>query len=900
MSTKWRLFLSIVTLAAAIYFVSTEPIQQGLDLKGGTQVVLDLKPRPGQQVNADLANRTLEVLRRRVDSLGVTEPSLEIAGERRIIVELPGVSDPEEAVRVIGSTAQLSFHSVEATLGQAQPTATTTPTAGTSNTSATTATTSPAAGSTATTATTAAPSTPTTAAGLGAKDSATVLGQAADPNTTTSAPTSTTATTAATSTTATSAPTTPTSVAATTPTTADPKSSSVVTDDNGVALQLGPQAMTGDAVDTANAQPPDQAHSGWYIDLKFKNDGSKVWADLTGKAACNASGDPKRQVAIVLDNRVISHPEVATGGSSPIQCNVGITGGTTEISGGFTQAQAKNLALLIRGGALPVDVSVASQQVVGPELGKSAIEASRNAVIIGGLLTIAYIFIYYRVLGLLAGLALASYGVISYAVLVGLNVTLTLPGIAGFVLAVAMAMDSNVLVYERTKEELAGGRSMRSAGQIGFKNALSAILDSNATTFIAAATLYFFAVGEVKGFGVTLLIGTAASIFTTLVILRTLVAGLLSMEWARSRPGMLGMNVGAKFRKRMAENPPDVMSLSKYFLTATFLVLAVSLAGVGVRGINYGIEFTGGRMLEYHTAHPVDLEKAREEIGKLGFPRAVVQRSGTEDTSVRVPDISKEQVTKVEEVMKNLGGNTVQTLRDEKIGPSFGQELKRNAYRGLIIGIAAQLIYVAIRFRWNFGIGAVVAMVHDVLLVLGLFAWLQKPFDAVFLAAMLTIIAFSVNDSVVVFDRIREQRRRRVSEPFARVVSDACAQTFPRTLNIGISALFILGALFFFGGQTLGDFALALMIGVITGVYSSVFVASPVAVLLERWKPDTSFKGARGVSKSGANARKAAAKAARSTAENTETEGSEATQEAAPKPSSNRPAPRPRKKKKRR
>lgn len=856
MSTKWRLLCSLLALGLATYLLVDKPAQLGLDLRGGTQIVLDLEPKPGQTVNSDLANRTLEVLRKRVDSLGVSEPSLSTSGDKRIIVELPGETDPTRAVNVLGSTAQLSFHQVQKALGTgAATTATTVPNA--SGTSSTSATTTPAG------------TTATTAAGLGeTKSPTTMLGQATTTPSTTTA--STTTTTAA-----------PSSAG-----TASDSGPVVAQDNNGVFYQLGPAMLTGEGVDTATAQPPDQTHSSWYIDLKFKSSGAKAWTKLTGQAACNESGNDQRQVAIVLDDKIITHPEVEASGSSAVQCNVGITGDTTSITGTFSKKQAKELALLIRGGALPVGVSIASQQVIGPELGKSAIHASVVAVAVGGALTIAYILAYYRFLGLLAALALGAYGLISYGVLLGLGVTLTLPGIAGFVLAIAMAMDSNVLVYERVKEEHANGRSMRQSSLMGFKHALSAIIDSNATTFIAAGTLFLFAVGEVKGFGITLLIGTAVSIFTTLFVLRTLVEGTLAGKWARDRPRLLGMHVGGRFRKRMAESPPNLMRASRYFTVFSAALMVISLLGIAVKGIDFGIEFTGGRQLVYKTANPVNLDTARERMAQLGFPRAIVQRSGTSDTSIRVSKINDEEARKIDAAVKELGG-TADRLQDSTVGPSFGKELERKAVKGLIIGVLAQLCWVAYRFRWTFGIGAVVAMLHDAVLTVGIFAWLSRSFDAVFLAALLTIIAYSVNDTVVVFDRIREQRKRRSGESFARVVSDACAQTFPRTVNIGLSALFILGALFAFGGETLGDFALALIIGVISGIYSSVMVASPVAVLLERWKPAQSLKPVR------SNRTKVNGSAKRNDDSDDEADGDAPL---ARPTSGSRPAPRPRKK----
>ena len=859
MSTPWRIALSVLAVGLSIFYVFTDSPQLGLDLEGGTQVVLDLQPRDGREITASTANSTVEILRKRVDGLGVSEPNIEAAGNKRVIVELPGLTDKDRALEVIGKTAQLSFHRVQANLGQAPPTTTTSiPGDGGAPTTVAPPTTAPQSPS-------------TTSAGLGEAPDNRVLGQAQEP------PPSTT-------------PATPAPAPA-------PGASGDGTlslpDENGQLLQLGPAALTGEGVANAIAQPPDPNNAQWYVEVEFKGAGKSAWTKLTGEAACAPSGDPTRQVAIVLDQQIISHPQVSSEGSTPVQCNVGITGDKTQITGSFTSQEAKNLALLIRGGALPVDVKVASTSVVGPELGDQAIEASYKAVIIGGILTVLYILLYYRVLGLLAGIALAAYSVISFALLLGLNLTLTLPGIAGFVLAIAMATDSNILVYERAKEELDNGRSMKAAGKTGFKNALSAIIDSNATTFIAALTLFLLAVGEVRGFAVTLLVGTAVSIFVTLVVLRTLVTGLLSMEWARNRPRLLGMYVGKKFRDRMAHNPPNIIGFSKYFLVFALLVTIACVSGIFIRGVNYGIEFTGGRLLEYSTAQTVNLDDARTKMGEIGFPRAIVQRSGTDDTSLRVPDVNAEELNRINEAMKELGGGSAERLRDETVSGTFSNELKRKAAIGLIIGVAAQLAWVAWRFRWTFGVGAVLAMVHDALLVFGLWAWLQKPFDAVFLAAMLTIIAFSVNDSVVIFDRIREQRRRRGGETFERVVNDACAVTFPRTINIALSALFILGALYAFGGQTLSDFGLALVLGIVTGIYSSVFIAASVAVYLERWKPTVSGRMAAGRAKP-SRARAAATVGAGSNGSPTEADESEGDE--TPRPVASRPAPRPRKK----
>jgi SecD/SecF fusion protein len=254
------------------------------------------------------------------------------------------------------------------------------------------------------------------------------------------------------------------------------------------------------------------------------------------------------------------------------------------------------------------------------------------------------------------------------------------------------------------------------------------------------------------------------------------------------------------------------------------------------RGLNFGLEFTGGRLIEYSTARPVDLDELRSELAGAGFPRAVVQESGDGNVSIRAGELSEQDEAEIQGVVELLGGDGDE-VRDEFIGPTIGDELRRKAVIALAFGLGAQLLYLAVRFRWSYGASAVVALFHDVMILLGIFAWLQKDIDGVFVAALLTVIGYSINDSVVVFDRIREQRRLRVREPLAVVANDACLHTIPRTINTGLGALFILTALYFLGGETLTDFALALIVGILVGTYSSVFTAAPLAVVFDRLSP---------------------------------------------------------------
>lgn len=735
-----RAVISLLILAGSLYAAFTIDPKLGLDLRGGTQVVLETKDSPQVAANRESTDRAVEVLRRRVDALGVAEPNLTRAGERRIIVELPGLQEPREAAEVLGRTAQLTFHEI---LGE---------------------------------------------------DGSNPMG----------------------------------------PSTGGPADALVLPDEDGIAqLQLAQAALTGAGVSDAQATF-DLARGGWFVDVDFSGSGEGLWKQMTGKAACAPVGDPARRIAIVLDGEVISSPQV----DPSVGCQVGIAGGTTTISGGFSEDGAKELAVLISGGALPVPVEIIEQRTVGPTLGQAAIDASKQAAIIGIVLTGLFIMVVYRLMGALATLALACYALISYAALLVLGATLTLPGLAGFVLAIGIAIDANVLVFERAREEFVAGspggtrKNLRRSLQMGFAKAWTAIIDSNITTLLAAGLLFYFASGPVKGFGVTLSIGVLASMVSALVIARSLTELAARRPWVRRHPALTGIATTGRARTWLMQRDPDLMRRRTLWLSISGLLLVVAISGIVVRGLNLGVEFTGGRLVEYSTAQPVDAEIAREKVSAVGFPRAIVQSSGEDDITVRAADVSNDDELRIREALAEAGGE-VTKLRDELIGPSLGKELRENAITAFLIALVAQMVYLAVRFRWTFGAAAVLAMFHDVVLVTGAFAWMGRPIDGVFLAAVLTIVGLSVNDSVVVFDRVREMWGANPTMPFTRICNSATLQTVPRTINTGLGAMFILGALAILGGDSLVDFALALLLGLVIGTASSVFTATPLAILLQ-------------------------------------------------------------------
>jgi SecD/SecF fusion protein len=728
-----RAVLALALLLLCGWVTLTQTPQLGLDLRGGTQIVLQTRDSPTVTADAAATDRVLEVLRDRVDALGVAEPTLARSGERRILVELPGLQDPAEAAEVLGRTAQLSIHPVVG------------------------------------------------AGGAGA-------GELSLP------------------------------------------------DGAGVPLRLGPAAIVGEDVSGARAQLA-QGGIGSVVAVDFAQAGA--WQQLTAQAACAAPGELARRIAIVLDGRVISSPQL----DPSISCGIGIPGGSTQISGQFNQEEARDLAVLIEGGALPVPVEIIEQRTIGPTLGADAIAASAQAAVIGMALTGVFLVAVYRLVGLAAVLGLGGYALVSYAALTALGATLTLPGLAGFVLAIGMAVDANVLVAERAREEYdrRPGR-LASATDKGFRAALPAIGDSAATTLLAAALLFGLASGPVRGFGVTLILGVVVSLFSALVLSRAITEWAVGRRAVRRRPQVSGIASIGPVRRRLEAANPDLLRWRRRWLAVSAGVVLVALAGIAVRGLDFGVEFTGGRLTEYTTARPLDPAAARQAVADAGFPRAVVQGSGDGGITVRAGELTDAQGAAIRDAIASAAGGA-HVLRDELIGPSLGEELRRGALIALGVALAAQLLYLAVRFRWTFSAGAVAALATNVAVVVGAFAWLARPLDGVFLAALLTVIGYTVNDSVVVFDRIREAWARQPAgtrrPPFHRVVGRAVLATLPRTINTGLSTMVILAALLMLGGDTLADFALALLIGIVAGTASTVSVAAPLAIELEAHRPST-------------------------------------------------------------
>lgn len=580
-----------------------------------------------------------------------------------------------------------------------------------------------------------------------------------------------------------------------------------------------------------DAQPSyDQQRGIPVVSFRFDTRGAITFGEIT-------SANVGQRFAIVLDNTVITAPVI----QQPI------TGGTGQISGNFTTASANDLAVLLRAGALPASLDVVEERSVGPSLGADSVRGGVTAGIIGGISTVLFMFIAYGLFGGFANLALLLNIGMVIGALSALGATLTLPGIAGIVLTMGMAVDANVLIFERIREEQAAGRGAVQSIQAGFENAMSAILDSNVTTFIAAAVLFYLGSGPVQGFAVTLAIGIVTTLFTAYFVTMLIVGRWY--DWFRPK----------KLKIQLLKLVPDDTKIPfmSWRKMAIAISLALSIASAGLfffHGMNLGIDFKGGTAIEaQHQAGPADPGHIREVLGALGLGDVQVQGFGTpEDVLIRIelqeggPEVQQAAVDSVSAVLADEG---YEVRRTEAVSGTVSSELAWSSTIGLSVAVLGILIYLWFRFEWQFAVGAIVSTLHDVILTLGFFSLTGIEFNQSSIAAILTIVGYSLNDTVVVYDRVREYTRKYRSYPLINVLDMSINSTLSRTVLTGPTTLLALFALAIFGGEVIQSFVLSMIFGVLIGTYSSVFIAAPILInlgLKERPEPKPEEKSADG------------------------------------------------------
>ncbi|MHA6643414.1 protein translocase subunit SecDF [Mesorhizobium sp. A623] len=705
----------------------TTPVAAGL-LTGGSVQELEMdEPEPGllrfTVTDAGIQYRTstaiaqsIEVVSRRVNELGTTEPIVQRQGSDRILVQVPGLQDPQRLKDILGQTAKLTFQMVDQSVpvqdaldGR------------------------PPAGSTI----------------MYSKDE----------------------------------PPVPYLI----------ENRVIVSGENLVDAQATFDQRTNEPV----------------VSFRFDSKGATRFGQATQQ-------NVGKLFAIILDDHVISAPRI----------NEPILGGSGQISGNFTAQSANDLAVLLRAGALPATLTVIEERTVGPGLGQDSIRAGKMSALIGSILVVVFMVAAYGFLGWIANVALIFNLALIVAVLTIMGSTLTLPGIAGIVLTVGMAVDSNVLIYERIREERRSGRSVLQSVDIGFQKALATILDSNLTTLIAAVVLFFLGSGPVRGFAITLAVGIVTTIFTAFTLTRWLAA-----EWIRrSRPKELP--------KGYVRLVPEVTHIR--FMQVRLQVFIVSIclcvASIGLlftHGLNFGIDFTGGTLMEVRAkTGNADVGDIRSRLSAAGIKEVQVQSFGTEtDALIRIGAKSDAGGnTLVTDAQQSLS-STYDIRRTELVGPTVSNELAWAAIIGVLAAMGAILIYVWIRFEWQFAIGSIVATVNDIILTLGFLSVTGLQFDLTTVAAILTIVGYSLNDTVVIYDRVRENLRKFKRMPLGQLLDLSDNEMLARTTMTSVTTFLALLALFLLGGEVIRSFVASMLFGVFIGTFSSIFIAAPILIV---------------------------------------------------------------------
>ena len=858
------LILVLGLMVASIVVLTQFPTRLGLDLKGGTQLVYQGTPTPQTpHVTQDALNRAVNIMRDRVDQLGVAEPEIQTSGDNEITVGLPDVQDTSRAEKLVGSTAQLDFYDWEASVltPSGKPAAaglqTQDPTSVTLSQGAGSGPGFPGAGSTSLyNAVKLASKQPpvnsansshlgdqyymfgapgSSACAIAAKfygvplqvgqhcylsgpdDNAADLASGLPPGVTVAegetliVPPGTVVLQAA-------------DVSSSHKTQfTSPDAQFYVLKDN---VSLTGNEVTNPQQSTDQTGTPD-------VTFGFTSKGNTAFQNVTGTIAHRGELDSIGQTsltqhfAVALDNKLITVPQIDFHTYPD-----GIIGGNgAEITGGFTTQSAQDLATQLRLGALPINLKLISESQVSATLGKQALHEGLLAGGIGLLVVAIFLLLYYRILGLIAVAGLAVYSLYFYALIKLIPVTLTLPGIAGLILTIGVAADANVVIFERVKEEIRGGRSIRQGIATGYRKGLTAIIDANVVTIMTAFILFVLATSEVQGFAFTLGIGTFVSLFTAVMATQAI---LMTLSGSRmiARPSALGAG-GKKHVWKF-----DFMGASRYFFSMSGVILLIGALAIGAKGLNLGIDFTSGTRITASLEHPASQAQVNSIMTAAGASNATIQKVTQKDLGPYVWQISSKELQPggVEQVKSSLNskfGLRPGTFNSTSVGPTFGKTVANSAIVAIIASLLVISVYVALRFEWKFAVPVLIALMHDLLITSGVYALTGRVVTTATVAALLTILGYSLYDTIIVFDRVRENVPRMPRAAFSQIVNRSMSEVLTRSIVTTSCTLMPIIALLLFGGGELRDFAFALLIGVASGAYSSIFIASPV---LTHWK----------------------------------------------------------------
>jgi protein-export membrane protein SecD/preprotein translocase SecF subunit len=835
---RWRTVWILALAAASVFFliprnvtqrvydptdgrmrdtaVREVPIKLGLDLRGGVHMALEVDRSKQPTVDCkDAIRRAERVIRTRVDEFGTSEPVVQVVGDCRLVVELPGITDPARAKSIVQRTAFLEFRIADAKdeFRRALPAMDAALRRGGTSSAAVPASdvisgllrdTSLA---TAVDTVQRADAPLSSLLGAGQMPGEMIVAEA--------------------------------NVARVDSLLARPDVQRLVP--RGVELRWSAQSMameresyralysvssrpiiTGEALQQATAARDPMTNAA-EVRFELTREGGRRFGEATSRNVGN-------RLAIILDGRVQGPPAVLI---SRIDAN-----GRIEMRGKSLE-EANDLALVLRAGALPAPLHVVEEREIGPSLGQDSILAGVRASLLAVGFVLLVMGVYYGWSGLLAVGALFLYVLYSLGGLAAFGFTLTLPGLAGFALSIGMAVDANVLIFERIREEMDAGKTIRTAVNEGFRHAMSAIVDSNVTTALTAVILYMVGTDPVKGFAITLLIGIGASMISAVFVTRT-----FFLVWLQRRPAMTRLK---GFTVRLFANAHyDFIRVRRWAYAATGAIIVPGLLMLAFLGITYSIEFTGGTLLQVRTETPVGAAALRSALEPVGLGAAEIQSFGSDrDYVIRARVQGQAVGTEQTQVMRSavrraldaaIGQGRYEVVRGDAMSPKVGGELRQKALIAILFSFATTLIYLAFRFEWRFGVAAVIATVHDVLATLAFIRYLDLEVSLVVVAAVLTVLGYSLNDTIVIFDRVRENLRLQSKARLADILNRSINETLPRTILTGGTTLATALVLSFFAGEVIKPFALVMTFGIVVGTFSSVFVAAPLLLwVTRRW-----------------------------------------------------------------
>jgi SecD/SecF fusion protein len=841
-------------------------VNKGLDLQGGLEVVLKAQPPQGHKLTPEDQNRSVSIMRERVDKLGVSSPEIRKQGPDQIVIQLAGVHDPAKAAGIIGSTAQLELYDLEpalippsVSLGAGNPVAFTnlhnllTRVQGNAKSG---------------------------------KPSSYVLFKPVKTVSKTTTGSGKNKKTKTTTNTVWVKVAGPTATLHRDPTTGNaglldpykgktpkgwkvlpvPKNTVVITcrggeghavvcpgDPLGVPAagkvdyylfkhgayktdQNGPYPnLTGKELKLSGTRQDFDPSSGSPVVLmQFNGKGNKEFFRVTRNEGLRGQIRKQSQhFAIVLDNEIRSFPQIDYTDSS-VNNGINPAGNGAQITGLQSLDEAKNLALVLQTGALPVKYVALERTDVSATLGKDSLKQAQYAAIAGLILVALFLLLLYRFLGLVAVIGLGIYGVFMYAAILLFGVTLTLPGFAGLILTIGVAADANVVVFERIKEESRAGKSMKAAIAAGYAKGFHTIIDANVVTAITALILFAVATAGVKGFALMLLIGTVVSLITAVAATRAMLGLLAGFKWFDNPRFM-----GAHHSQRGTFLQIDFMARRKLWFAISGVVIVVSVLSLATRGLNLGIDFKGGAQVTFTTTKPTPISTVRDQTNAIGQSDAVVQGRGQAFGSESYKSFQIRLKKLTDRDQNTLQSRLTQNVNAEKLGTtnvssSFGRQIAKSAIIAILFSLLVITLYITVRFKGiAFAVPVIAALLHDILITVGVYSLTGREVTEATVAAVLTVLGYSIYDTIIIFDRIRENIPIMRRASFATIVNVSLWETIRRSLATTFITLLPVASLFFFGGATLKDFAFALLIGVTSGAYSSIFIAAP---LLDWWK----------------------------------------------------------------